>query len=407
MLKVQWYRSKTAAIGAGIVLVLVALFATFQLRGREVLAVKAKRGLVVQRIVATGRVEPFARIAVGAQVAARVADVQVSEGESVAVGQILFSLDDDEPKAAVEQNLAAYNQALSRIDQLHDVGARVAIENVKQAEMRFNAAREDVRQEEQLHAAQATTPEALEHARTQLKVARSQLDAARLEAHGSSNQGSESKLARAAADQARANLTAAEARLSWYQLKAPLAGTVLKRTVERGDSVRPGEPVIVLAAAGPLMLSVQVDEKHLSLLKTGQQARAVADAYPDQYFDAQLSTIAPAVDADRGAIEIKLTTVKPPTFLKFDMSVSVEITTNRLENVVYLPADAIQEASSAHPFVYVSESGKASRREVKLGARGDDIFEITAGVDEGDVVLVQRDNLISQGQRVRAKLKEQ
>jgi HlyD family secretion protein len=273
--------------------------------------------------------------------------------------------------------------------------------------MRLKAARDDLKQEEQLMAEHATTSEALEHARTQVQVTRSQLDAARVEASGTSKQGSESKLALAAADQARADLAAAEARLSWYRLQAPTAGTIIKRSVEPGDSVRPGETVIVMAAAGPLMLTVQVDEKHLALLESGLEARAVADAYPEQYFEARLSAVAPAVDADRGAVEVRLTTKNPPAFLRFDMSVSVGITTARLENVVYLPAEALLDAASARPFVFVAEGGRAMRRAVQIGAKGDEIFEIAAGVNEGDVVLVQRGIQFDQGQRVRAKIKEE
>jgi HlyD family secretion protein len=80
--------------------------------------------------------------------------------------------------------------------------------------------------------------------------------------------------------QARAALAAAEARLAEHTLRAPAAGTVIARSVEEGDTVQPGRPLLVLSRPGRTEIVAPVDEKNLALLAPGQPALVSADAYP-------------------------------------------------------------------------------------------------------------------------------
>ena len=89
-------------------------------------------------------------------------------------------------------------------------------------------------------------------------------------------------------------------------------GRVLLRKVEPGQIVQPGSALLSLALAGPTELVAQVDERFLDQLQPGQAASEVADAFPAQPFAAQLRSLAPAVDAQRGSVEVKLTPQQEP-----------------------------------------------------------------------------------------------
>jgi HlyD family secretion protein len=71
---------------------------------------------------------------------------------------------------------------------------------------------------------------------------------------------------------------------------------VLTRKAEPGDVASAGKVLLELADAGETRIHATVDEKNLRLLKPGQKARGVADAWPGQPFDAELYYLAPAVD---------------------------------------------------------------------------------------------------------------
>jgi HlyD family secretion protein len=104
---------------------------------------------------------------------------------------------------------------------------------------------------------------------------------------------------------AQAATQAARARLAQATVLAPADARVLVREVEPGQIVQPGKALLSLALAGPTQLVAQVDERFLDQLQVGQKATVVADAFAGQRFAARVLSIAPAVDAQRGAIEVK------------------------------------------------------------------------------------------------------
>lgn len=104
----------------------------------------------------------------------------------------------------------------------------------------------------------------------------------------------------------RAATVAARARLAQSALLAPADARVLSRDVEPGQIVQPGKALMSLALTGPTQLSAQVDERFLDQLQPGQSAAVVADAFAGQRFSARVTAITPAVDAQRGAIEVEI-----------------------------------------------------------------------------------------------------
>ena len=80
---------------------------------------------------------------------------------------------------------------------------------------------------------------------------------------------------------------------------------VIDRAAEPGLIVQPGKALLSLALQGPAELVADVDERFLAELKPGQDAAVLADALPGQPFRATLVRIAPRIDAQRGAVELR------------------------------------------------------------------------------------------------------
>jgi HlyD family secretion protein len=368
--------------------------------GPEIAAARVVRGNLVQSVVASGHIETPFRVEIGSQITGTVKDVLVKEGQQVRQGQELIAIEASELQAAVVQNEGAVAQAEARVRQLRELTKPAADQSLQQAQANLLNAEAAYERASKLAAGGFGTRATLDEATKNLNVARTLVRTAELQVYTSSPVGSDFVMAQTQLAQAQANLTTARARLGYATITAPRDGVLITRNVERGSVVQPGKALLVLAPAGDSQIVVQIDEKNLGQLALGQPALASADAYPDRRFNATLSYINPSVDINRASVEVKLAVTEPPDYLRQDMTVSVDIATARRDNVVILPARAVQDGSTS-PFVLKVSEGRAVVQPVKLGLRGVGFYEVTEGLQPGDLVIPLASG-VKAGQRIRA-----
>ena len=355
----------------GLALVLAA-FLPRLLLGPALEAVRVARRDLVQTLVLNGRVLAPRRVSLGALQASVVSRRLAEEGDRVEAGQVLAELEDSEQRAALAQ-------AQAKLDQLKESAAPAARAALDQADSALVQARLAWERGQRL-------------ARDGILSA-SQTDELR-KAFETALAGREGALAQARSAQGGADLRAAVAavdlagaKLRQMRVAAPARGVVLTRAVEAGDLVQPGKVLYTLSLDEPLQLLVQPDEKHLGALALGQQATASTDARPLERFGAEVAYIAPAVDAQRGTVDLKLKVPAPPAFLRPDMTVSVEIRLGRRPGAVVLPLAAVRDLQVA-PFVLVRRGGRAEKVPVGVGMRGETDVEILEGLKEGEDVFL-------------------
>ncbi|MCU0803861.1 MAG: efflux RND transporter periplasmic adaptor subunit [Burkholderiales bacterium] len=373
------------------------------LLGPKVAAVEVTRGDLVQTVVSTGRVITPARVELGAVVTGTVGKIAVTEGNPVKAGETIATLRDDEQRAALAQARAALAEAEARVRQLTTVSTPVADQNLRAAEATLQLNRAEFERVKQLYEKGFYGKARLDEATRNLQTAEAQYRSGVAQAQTNRPEGSDYALALARRDQARAAVDVAQAKLDNMHVKAPADGTLLVKLVEPGDVVQAGKKMFEMAVAGDTQLVLNVDEKNLALLASGQKAKAVADAYPGQPFDAQVFYIAPSVDAQRGTVEVKLRVPRPPAFLRPDLTVSAEIVGARRDGTVIVPTEAIRDAATTAPYALVVREGRVVRQPVKLGLRGDGKTEVLEGVVPGEAVVPSAQSTIAVGQRVRVE----
>lgn len=349
--------------------------------------VRVVRQPLVQSLVVSGRVRAPVRVSIGALSLAAVRQRLVEEGHHVTAGQELLRLDAAEATAAVRQARAAVGQVDARLAQLRTVNSTVVSADLAQARAGMDRADRELARLEALATSGLVTASQLDDARKSAAVARSQHDAARAQFDGAKPAGVEDRAAAAAVEQARAALAAAETRLAQLTIRAPASGVVIGRDVEAGDIVQPGQTLMQLAVDGPVELTIDPDEKNLAAIALGQAALASADAFPAQSFPATVNFIGPAVDAQRGTVEVRLSVPSPPAFLRPDMTVSVELKGVRREQVLVVPSEAVRDVTGRAPWVLAITDGVVERRSVRIGLRGDTLTEVLGGLAEGDLVV--------------------
>lgn len=398
--------SRRGRLIVGVLLVGVAVALLLAWRWRPVAAeglVPAARPLA-RTLQFTARVQTPQRVDLGSTVTGRVASVGVREGDAVKAGAPLLRLESDEARAALMQADAAWRQAQARVDSQQALARPVADAALTQAEANLLVAERELQRTQDLVARQFLSAARMDEARRAVEVARAQRDSARAGLQAQQPQGAESRNAQLQVDAAQAARAAARARLDQTELRAPAAGRVLSRAVEPGQIVQPGRALITLGVDGPTELVGLVDERFLAQLQVGQAASVVADAYARQPFGAKVTRLAPAVDAQRGAIEVRLVPEgERPAFLREDMTLSVEVVTGRAQAARVLPLRVLRGAPDGdRAQVGVAPDGRVELRALRLGLRTLDQVEVLEGLADGEAVLT--DVQLPPGARVRLRV---
>ncbi|MBK8073141.1 MAG: efflux RND transporter periplasmic adaptor subunit [Ramlibacter sp.] len=387
----------------GVVFAAALLAGGLGLRSPQVDAVQLRQAPLVRTLQFSARVATLSRVDVGSTITGRVAQVLVAEGAQVRRGDALLRLESDELVAAVTQAVAAERQAAARLAGLRSTGRSAAGAALAQADATLRAAQAELARVEQLVAQGFLSGSRLDDARRAVEVAQAQQASARAQSQANAEAGTDLVQAQAQLAVAQAATQSARARLAQAVVLAPADAKVLARDVEPGQIVQPGKSLLSLALAGPTQLLAPVDERFLDQLLVGQPATVVADAFANQRFAARVLSIAPAVDAQRGAVEVKFTLLQaPPAYLREDMTLSVEVETARRERALVIPLAALRGSTpDGLATVLVSADGKAGTRAVRLGLRTLDAAEVLEGLAPGESVLLGGEQ--HDGQRVRVR----
>jgi len=215
-------------------------------------------------------------------------------------------------------------------------------------------------------------------------------------------------LGHALANRARGpEVEAVQARRGELVQKVVVAGRVTPPSQVRvasqvAGTVQAGRELLVLARTGATRLPVEPDEKNLAFIRPGQRALASADAFPQERFGAAVESVAPGVNPERGAAEVKLSVPTPPPYLRPDMAVSLEIEVARKDGAVLVPAEAVRDVATAATWAWGVREGRAQRVEVKAGLSGEGKLELLSGPPEGDWLLTGKAP-VTEGGRVRVK----
>lgn len=391
-------------------------------RTHDVTAVRVQAAPLQRSLQFSARVSQLSRVEVGATVVGRVQKVTVREGAQVERGTLLVQLETDEAQAALAQAQATLAQQQARVAGLRSTGRTGIGAQLAQADAVLLAARRDLERTRSLVAQGFVSQAQADDSARAVQVAQAQQRGAQAQRDAYQEEGAEIAQARAQMAQAGAAVEAARLRLQQTSVRAPADAQVLARTVEPGQIVQPGTALMRLALAGPRLIIAQVDERFLDQLRVGQRAAVVADAFRTQPLAASILSMGPGVDAQRGAVEVKLALDAPaPDFLREDMTLSVEAVTGERANALVLPLAALQPGpaqggkagspmavtamdSATTAQVMVVEDGRARTRRVALGLRSLASVEVLDGLEAGDIVLTAP---VAEGRRVRARLAAQ
>ncbi len=381
-------------IGGAAVLVVVVAVAAFAARGRgnkglEVQTAKVARQEIVQKVSATGRIQPKTQIKISADVSAKIKKLAVVEGQWVEKGSLLVELDRERYLAAVESAEANVRSA--------QANATLVRQNADQAKREFTRSQE------------LLTKQLGSQAEFDAKQTAYQVEQARQQS------------AIEQVEQAKAALKQARDDLSKTTIYAPMSGTVSELNKEQGEmavgSQFQADVILVIADLREMEAQVNVDENDIVSIKPGQAAEVQTDALLAQALKGTVSEISSSANTSASGtsdqkteFEIKIGITEPPKTLRPGMTTSAEIVTNTNAAALSVPIQCValrtvdqltkkgekrKDAEARFQadrdgfveVVFVIEGGKAVAKQVKTGIQSDELVEIVEGLKEGEEVV--------------------
>lgn len=386
-----------------IVLLVVVSLAWLKWQPKTVEGVQVTQGSISQTIVATGRVAPVAKIELASLVTAQVAQIHAHEGEKVTQGQRLITLSDASVDANLVQAQANLREAEQRLQELTELTRPLAESSLAQAKANLTLAEAEYQRYASLGQQNLASQSSLDTAKKTREVNQKAYDTALKQWQATQANGTSTQLLRSRVAQAQAALAVAQAKQAQLVISAPSNATLLQRGVEVGAIVQPGKTLLTLASDGETRIEAPIDEKSMRFLAPEQSARVIADAYPQQPFNAKLALIYPSIDPNRATVNIRLIVDQPPSFLRPDMTVSIEMTTGQAADALIIPSDAIRGLDSGSPWVMKVEAGKTVKQPVTLGLRGIGNSQVLSGVSLNDWIVTQADASLETRVSVKAR----
>ncbi len=191
-----------------------------------------------------------------------------------------------------------------------------------------------------------------------------------------------------AADEHAAEGQGAHEEAHLIEVRSPVAGTIVGRTVSAGAVVTPSDSLYVISDLRSLWVIAQVPEQHLSLLRSGLTVEVSVRAYPDKTFPARITTIGDALDPETRTVEVRCELNNPGRQLKTEMFATLTIHTGGSREAVVAPLEALQNVDGEE-VLFVPEGEYSFRaRRVRVGRHSGSVVEIVSGLQAGEKVVV-------------------
>lgn len=197
-----------------------------------------------------------------------------------------------------------------------------------------------------------------------------------------------------------ARLHSAESRLSKTVIRAPFDGFVGLRRINVGDYATIGQELVNVVRLNPLRVDFSVPETLLSRIQPGQKIAVTVGAFRGEVFHGEVTAIDPQIDVTGHSMAIRARlpndglTLRPGLFAQVAVSLAVN------PNAIMVPEQAIWPIGN-NKIIYVIKEGIANQRVVQLGDRKPGWVEVLSGLDAGEEIVVVGQMKLFPGAAVR------
>ncbi len=294
-----------------------------------------------EEIRASGDLNARLHTTIAAEVEGRITEIAVDEGGHVEAGAVVLEIDPERRRL----ELAAGRAQLA------------------QAQANFENARRQTERIHKLRDQNVSSDRQLEEAETELSLARSRVDAE------------------------RAALGVTERALADASVSAPFAGMIARRSVQLGEFVQPGKPLVELVALDPLEVVFSLTELDTERVRPSQRIEVSVGAFPDRVFHGVVTFISPTVDPATRTLRIKAEIDNDEGHLRPGLFARVSLGVSPRSGVVMVPEEALIQRSEGAVLFKIGADNRVKRFAVTTGVHDAGRVEVRGNVAPGDRVV--------------------
>lgn len=388
---------------AGVLIFAIAVIVSFSVNGDQEEAVAVQTGKVdlqniVETVSATGNIQPETQVKISADVAAKIINLAVNEGDWVEKDQLLVQLD--------REKFAAFVESAEANLRATEANANLVRENMIKTEKDYQRLKElfDKQLDSQANLDQSYAAYKVEKARYQSNLEQ--------------------------VDQARASLKQARDDLSKTTIYAPMDGTISQLNKEIGEialgSQFQEDVIMVISNLNSMEALVDVDENDIVALQLGDSSTIEVDALPDMIFKGIVSEIASSAKVSatgtadqKTEFEVKIRIDNPGEKLRPGMTASADVITETrdeamvvqiqcvtLRTMEQLDNNAEEDSTKKQSYtpdkdgfvqvVFVVDEGSVKAQQVQTGIQSETHIEVLEGLEEGQEIVTGNYRAISQ-----------
>jgi HlyD family secretion protein len=403
-----------AANGVAGLLLLALLFPGCKRTGdtepAPLVTVQAERpevGTISEHIMADATLSPLAQAAISPKITAPVRAFYVQRGSKVKAGQLLAILENRDLTAQALDNRGQYNAA----EATYDMQTKAQVpEDYKKAELDLAQAKAQLQLQQEITTSRKklleegaipgrdydTAAAALVQARSAYDTALNHLTSLQRVSREATLQQAKGQLS-----SAKGKYLAAEAQVSYSEIRTPISGVVTDRPLFPGETANSGSALVTVMDTSSLLAKVHLSQIAAQRLKLGDDA-SVLIAGVDDPVPAKVSLVSPALDPGSTTLEVWLRVSNKDGKYKAGTPVRTSIVGRTIARAVKVPLSAILTAEDGSKSVMViGADGAAHRKPVQVGINDGQEVQISEGLTGSETVITTGAYGLDEGTKVK------
>lgn len=336
---------------------------------------------------------PREQSAIVPKISAPVQKFLVKRGSRVHEGELLAVLENRDLTAAAQDTKGAYDQAQAAYETTTAASLPEEIQkaegDAQQAKQALEAQEKVFQSRQQLFEQGALPRKELDQSRVDTTQARNQyaISKKHLDSLLAIGKQQELKAAAGQLESAKGKYLAAQAELSYSEIRSPINGVITDRPLYPGEMAAAGTPLLTVMDLSSVIAKAHIPQHEAEALKVGDQGAMTVPGL-DQPIAGKVTIVSPALDPNSTTVEVWFEAPNPKLQLKPGTSVQLALTAQTVKDTLIVPANSVLTASDGSTTVMIAGSdGRAHQTAVKLGIRNGDDVQVLEGVKENDKVI--------------------
>jgi HlyD family secretion protein len=369
----------------------------------------AARGPIEQKVSAEAVVFPLEQATVEPKITATVRKFHVQRGTRVKKGQLLAELENSDLSAAAQSSQGDLEQARAAF--VTTVGAGLP-QQIQKAELDTAAAKSALDAQQKVYDSrkdlfqQGALPRRdLDTAEVALVQARSQYEQSQRQLADLQRLGKEQALksAQGSLTSSEGKYHAAEAQLSYSQIRSPIDGVITDRPLYEGDLATANQPLLTVMNISRLIAKSHIPQSVATALKVGNPAELTVPGL-DEPVKGRVRLVSPALDPGSTTIEVWVEVARPDPALRPGMSVQLSMVAKTAQDAVVVPTDAVFKNAEGADYVLVAGSdNKAHQKPIQAGIRNTELTQVVSGINPGDQVITAGGYAVPDGTQIKVE----